>query len=223
YAMLSHKWEDDDSEPLYEHISSALRFQREPRGMIKLRRFLRTARYSYYQWAWSDTCCIDKTSSSELHESITSMFSWYKNSAITIIYLSDVTASSPDALMLSVWFKRGWTLQEMLAPSVIRFYKQDWTPYNAAPMDNGKVVNDKEDETMLKLLGRVTGVDRDSLVKFAPGRANVRQKMAWASKRSTKRPEDIAYCLMGIFGVSIPVLYGRADRDLAFGRLLAEI
>ncbi|KAH7924664.1 hypothetical protein BV22DRAFT_1195750 [Leucogyrophana mollusca] len=189
YAMLSHKWEDD--EPLYEHVSSTPQLPRKPG---------------------------DKTNSTELQRSISSMFSWYRNSAITVVYLSDVTTRSLDALMQSAWFYRGWTLQELLAPRVIRFYKKDWTPYT-----EGSVANDKEVEGMLQSLEAVTGVDRESLTRFTPGRGNARQKMAWASKRKTKWKEDMAYCLMGIFDVSIAVQYGDSEKDLVFGRLMAAI
>jgi len=45
--------------------------------------------------------------------------------------------------------------------------------------------------------------------------------MYWASKRETTRKEDEAYCLLGLFGVNMPLLYGEGSK--AFFRLQQEI
>lgn len=45
--------------------------------------------------------------------------------------------------------------------------------------------------------------------------------MFWAARRKTTRVEDIAYCLMGMFGIYMPMLYGEGER--AFIRLQEEI
>ena len=45
--------------------------------------------------------------------------------------------------------------------------------------------------------------------------------MVWAAKRSTSRTEDIAYCLLGVFHVNMPLLYGEGFR--AFQRLQQQI
>ncbi|KAG1742452.1 hypothetical protein EDB19DRAFT_1701131 [Suillus lakei] len=55
------------------------------------------------------------------------MFRWYRGSALIIVYLFDVSNSTLDALMKSLWFTRGWALQELLAPHAILFYRQVWT------------------------------------------------------------------------------------------------
>jgi hypothetical protein len=44
--------------------------------------------------------------------------------------------------------------------------------------------------------------------------------MAWASQRKTGRTEDLAYCLLGIFHVNMPVLCGEGHK--AFFRLQQE-
>lgn len=46
-------------------------------------------------------------------------------------------------------------------------------------------------------------------------------RMAWASKRETTREEDMAYCLMGLFNVNMPLLYGEGMK--AFLRLQLQI
>ncbi|KAH7910050.1 heterokaryon incompatibility protein-domain-containing protein [Hygrophoropsis aurantiaca] len=214
YAMLSHRWEDE--EPEFGDIQGNIHLMEEPAGIGKLQRFCRTAKSLGFRWAWSDTCCIDKGSSADQEESIASMFLWYRNSAITIVYLSDVHSSSDDALKRSLWFTRGWTLQELLAPRFIQFYKADWTLYFGGPD-----VNHKHVPHILDLLEAATGVDKKHIVNFHPGVENARARLRWAYKRKTAREEDIAYSLMGIFDIQIPVVYG--EKAKAFGRLLMKI
>jgi hypothetical protein len=115
------------------------------------------------------------------------MFAWYKESAITIVYLADVSDISQ--LKDSQWFKRGWTLQELLAPQFIRFYKQDWQPL----IDSSK--NHKVE--LLTILHDITRIDTDVLKEFQPGVDNVKKRLSWVGARTTKKIEDIAYCLMG--------------------------
>lgn len=45
--------------------------------------------------------------------------------------------------------------------------------------------------------------------------------MSWAAQRQTRRIEDIAYCLMGLFSVNMPMLYGEGSK--AFLRLQKKI
>ncbi|KAH7882240.1 hypothetical protein F5I97DRAFT_2076061 [Phlebopus sp. FC_14] len=61
----------------------------------------------------------------------------------------------------------------------------------------------------------------DDLCYFRPGTRDVHEKMMWASTRTTTRIEDIAYCLTGIFGVSMTIAYGEGKR--AFYRLMEAI
>ncbi|KAH7908802.1 WD40-repeat-containing domain protein [Hygrophoropsis aurantiaca] len=124
YAMLSHRWEG--KEPLLRDVQNKSVYDLESlRPVTKLQRFCQTARDAGYNWAWSDTCCIDKTNSVKLQQSLNSMFNWYRYSSLTVVYLSDVPPSSkPGALEKSAWTTRGWTLQEFLAPNVIRFLRK---------------------------------------------------------------------------------------------------
>lgn len=97
------------------------------------------------EFAWMDTCCIDKSSSAELDESIRSMFNWYKTSAICIIYLGSTRCEGGkiDAIVKDPWFTRGWTLQELLGPTASKFYDKDWK--TIFPGSNDKRSNDKLD------------------------------------------------------------------------------
>ena len=122
--MLSHRWEDD--ELAFERLKGQSVYDLPASIFQKVRGFCRQAATQGFDWAWVDTCCIDQTSSADVSESISSMFSWYRGSALTIIYLSDVATSNVQALLRSQWFRRGWTLQELLAANVIQIYKRDW-------------------------------------------------------------------------------------------------
>jgi hypothetical protein len=46
---------------------------------------------------------------------------------------------------------------------------------------------------------------------------SVAQRMSWAARRTTSRVEDCPYCLMGIFGIKMALMYG--ERETAFIRL----
>ncbi|KAK4167868.1 hypothetical protein QBC43DRAFT_310393 [Cladorrhinum sp. PSN259] len=173
------------------------------------------------EWAWVDTCCIDKKSSSELSEAINSMFEWYWRAAVCWVYLSDVPTpknfEEEDTFFRnSRWFTRGWTLQELLAPpssEKVIFFDSRWREIGTRA-SKGSVISE------------ITGIDRDFLDE--PGFAilmdeiSISERMSWASRRRTTRPEDMAYCLLGIFYVSMPLLYGEGA-ERAFIRLQLEI
>ncbi|KAG2113754.1 uncharacterized protein F5147DRAFT_834759 [Suillus discolor] len=219
YAMLSHRWEG--KEPLLQDTQGKCVYDSElvpVGGMTKLRSFCKTARDAGYNWAWSDTCCIDKSNNVEVQESVNSMFVWYHHSALTIVYLSDVPPSSKSgALAKSAWNTRGWTFQEFIASKVILFYQNDWTLYR-----NDRTLNHKDSIAIMQEIKDATGIDRPAVVAFRPSMHNAREKLHWASIRVTTRQEDIAYSLFGVLGVRLPVDYGE-KQDKALGRLLQEI
>jgi len=218
YVMLSHRWEEP--EPLLRDIQDKDIYELDPVGIIaKLRSFCETARDAGFRWAWVDTCCIDQTNNVEVQRAVTSMFVWYRRSALTIVYLSDVPPSSKSgALAKSVWNTRGWTVQEFLAPNIVLFYQNDWTLY----LDD-RSPNHKDSGAIMKELGDATGIDARDLVAFDPGMTGARTRLQWVSMRITKFPEDIAYSLFGIFRVNnLPVIYGET-RQSALGRLLQEV
>lgn len=217
YVMLSHRWQG--KEPLLQDIQDKMVYELDVvDGIVKLQSFCRVARDAGYRWAWSDTCCIDKNNNVELQGSVTSMFVWYRHSALTIIYLSDVLPSSKSgALANSEWIRRGWTVQEFLAPKVVLFYQEDWTLY----LDD-RSSNHKESVVIMQELENATGIDRQALVSFYPGTTGARKKLQWASTRVTTLQEDIAYSLFGIFGIHLPVIYGEKKQS-ALGRLLQEV
>ena len=211
YAILSHRWED--GEVSFRDIKN-LEMASAKKGFSKIRASCEIAIQDGYRYVWIDTCCINKESSAELSEAINSMFQWYKSSAVCYTFLSDVTARKngdtvEQEIKASAWFTRGWTLQELIAPLDVTFYNRRWEYLGTK-------------ETLCTLLTSCTGIDRAILSKEVPlYRRSIAQRMSWASKRTTTRVEDIAYCLLGIFDVAMPLLYG--EREQAFLRLQEEI
>ncbi|KAI5982333.1 hypothetical protein EDD15DRAFT_150699 [Pisolithus albus] len=214
YVTLSHRW--GSGEPSLHDIEGRKIYSMPAIGGVgKLQGFCAVACERNYLWAWSDTCCIDKHSSAELQETIGSMFAWYRRSALTIAYLSDVPDTG--SLESSEWLRRGWTLQELLAPERVVFYTKTWSLYK-----NLTSLNHKMDAAVLEELERETRIEPRFLTDFSPGMDDARSRLRWASFRRTTRPEDIAYSLFGIFDVHLPVLYGESAEH-ALGRLLTEV
>jgi Heterokaryon incompatibility protein (HET) len=175
-------------------------------GYEKIRYASNQAIVDGFRFLWADTCCIDKTSSAELSEAINSMFQWYQQASICYAYVEDVML---DDFNTSRWFTRGWTLQELLAPSQVYFYGTRWT-----------TLGSKFD--LANQISEVTGIDLDTLLSADRLRKkSIAQRMSWASRRQTTRLEDAAYCLLGIFGVNLPLLYGEGENS--FIRLQEEI
>jgi hypothetical protein len=128
FAILSHKWGADHEEVTLKDLVEGT--GRTETGYEKIRACAEQTAKDGIELFWVDTCCIDKTSSSELSESINSMWRWYRNSRICYAYLSDVHTDTNLArdveFTKSQWFSRGWTLQELLAPSTVVFYDSAW-------------------------------------------------------------------------------------------------
>ncbi|KAH6647254.1 heterokaryon incompatibility protein-domain-containing protein [Truncatella angustata] len=201
YAILSHTWGDD--EILFQDLSEPQSpTWRQKQAFGKVAGSCRKASDHGYDWIWIDTCCIDKSSSAELSEAINSMFRYYKDSAECYVYMADL---EPGRKLHSGnrWFTRGWTLQELIAPSDVRFYNSSW----------GYIGNKL---CLSEDLAFITVPIQDVLASTSTARI-----MSWASKRETKKEEDIAYSLIGLFDVNIPLLYGEGSK--AFIRLQHEI
>lgn len=218
YAILSHTW---DAEEVSFQDMQIIETARQLKGFGKIELTCRQAIADGLRWAWVDTCCIDKKSSAELSEAINSMYRYYARSNCCYVFLSDVevdpeTAKSlpglgkgPAGLEDSRWFERGWTLQELIAPSCVKFFSKDW-----------HYIGTKS--TLAASLAAVTSIDERMLrQKSKLADYTIAQRMSWAAGRETTRIEDQAYSLLGIFGVNMPLLYGEGAR--AFERLQREI
>ncbi|RDX47125.1 HET-domain-containing protein [Lentinus brumalis] len=243
YAILSHTWnnkpEDGPPEESFQDVrriqkKCARRFTkkgRNPRNHVseKIRRCCELAEKHGYKWVWIDTCCIDKTSSAELSEAINSMFRYYALAAICYGYLRDVDTvffsreEFEDYLdprgrcwdprykefQRSIWFQRGWTLQELIAPRFLVFLSSSWG-----------VIGTKAD--LAELLEKHFRIPATVLrLQMSHTEFSIAQRMSWFQKRKTTRLEDEAYCLLGLFEIHMPPLYGEGRN--AFRRLQEEI
>jgi hypothetical protein len=213
YAILSHTWGEE--EVTFQDMTGDRHKAESKLGFSKIINSCRQAARDGFEYIWIDTCCIDKSSSAELSEAINSMYRWYEKSKLCYAYMSDVSCipETPEvfhsSFSASRWFTRGWTLQELIAPDIVHFYNRDWLP-----------VGTKEE--LLELVATATGIDMCALDGYKPlTDFTVARRMFWASRRQTTRPEDMAYCLLGIFGINMPLLYG--ERENAFLRLQEEI
>jgi len=217
YVMLSHKWEHN--EPLLQKVEniSVYELEASPEN-TKLQLFCSIVRSLGFKWAWSDTCCVDKTNHVVLQESLVAMFTWYHGSSLTIVYLRGVLSQfgKPGDLRQSIWNTRAWTYQEYVASKVVQFYTEDWKPYLGLDM-----FNHRESPAIVSEMEQATGVSAQKLVTLRPGLDRVREKLYLASARQTTLVEDAAYSLFGIFNVAITVICGEGNR--AVGRLLEHI
>nr|VWO98355.1 Peptidylprolyl isomerase (EC [Ganoderma boninense] len=233
YAALSHRWATDeqtyqDVRKIQERCKESCRVS-SPRSIWdsdsglsdKVRGACEAARRDGFRYLWIDSCCIDKTSSSELSESINSMYVWYSRAEVCYTFLADVPTSPSaslwserSAFRSSEWFTRGWTLQELIAPHKLVFLSQTW-----------ELLGTKSG--LARLIEEVTGIplhiltDNDRLLHGQLDRCSVAQRMSWAALRKTTKVEDRAYSLLGIFNIQMPPLYGEGEG--AFRRLQEEI
>ncbi|KAI1325519.1 heterokaryon incompatibility protein-domain-containing protein [Xylariaceae sp. FL0255] len=233
YAILSHTWGDE--EVSFQEVQALIQAQ-EPysrskspditakKGYIKIRDTAVVAAEDMYSYIWVDTCCIDKSSSAELSEAINSMFRWYKRASVCYVYLEDVEDNTDyehweDSFLTycrnSRWFTRGWTLQELIAPREVHFYARNWR-YMGASKQGTRVT------WIEHHIAEITGIDIGILAgSIQLNEVSIATRMKWASGRQTTRVEDMAYCLMGLFDVNMPMLYGEGNK--AFIRLQEEV
>lgn len=212
YAILSHTWGDD--EVTYHDIVHGGAEHRA--GYSKLEGACARAMENGLRYVWIDSCCIDQSSNSELSEAINSMFQWYRNAEICFAHLEDVECPisgkpDQDAISKSRWFTRGWTLQELIAPNEVIFVDREWKDIGSRSL-------------LSTIISTSTNISRDVLQEGAGalGDQSVARRMSWAAQRETTRPEDIAYCLLGLFDIHMPLLYGEGA-ERAFIRLQEEI
>ena len=228
YAILSHRW--GDAEVSYQDYRDGK--LTDGSGFSKILELCKLAKSRGHEWTWIDTCCIDKTSSAELTESINSMWAWYRKSIECYVYMADM----PDWVQLcspagqsgidtrsekldntsfqefrrSRWFSRGWTLQELIAPNQVLFCTSAW-----------RILGSKGE--LAQKLSVITGIQAKYLNSPDLVReASIAMRMSWAARRETTRLEDIAYCLLGLFDVNMSMLYGEG-MEAAFMRLQRKI
>jgi hypothetical protein len=219
YAILSHTWGPDTEEVTFKDLVSGT--GKDKVGYDKIRFCSEQASYDGLQYFWVDTCCIDKSNNNELSEAINSMFRWYHDADRCYVYLSNVSITGHEqdseqyelvwksGFRASRWFTRGWTLQELLAPASVQFFTRE-----------GRRLGDKR--SLEQQIQEIAGIPIPALRGTPLSRFSVDERLKWAERRQTTRKEDWAYCLLGIFGVFMPLIYGEG-RGNAIRRLRKEI
>lgn len=230
YAILSHTWATDtEDEVTFDDLVKG--GGQTKRGYQKIRFCGEQASRDGLKFFWVDTCCIDKTNEAEVSNAINSMFRWYRNSARCYVYLSDISSRSSDTnpecglweqesdghssqaygfkLQKSRWFTRGWTLQELLAPSCVEFFSRECERLG-------------DTQSLIQHIHEITGIPERALAGVPLSQFSDKERFLWSQCRKTKVEEDKAYSLLGIFGVEMPLRYGEGSFN-AFKRLEAEV
>jgi Heterokaryon incompatibility protein (HET) len=219
YAVLSHTWGEDEDEVTFNDLQT--RTGRSKAGYKKIQFCGEQAAKDGLNHFWIDTCCIDKSNNTELSEAINSMFRWYQDAAKCYVYLSDVSTNKrkagdwsselswESAFRASRWFTRGWTVQELIAPASVEFFSM-----------TGYLIGSKA--TLNGLISDITQIDVRALRGDPLSGFSIDERFSWAECRHTKRPEDKAYCLLGILSVRMRLDYGEGE-EAAFTRLRKKI
>ena len=165
YVMFSHRWEY--GEPLFQRVENISVYDLEVSSPnTKLQTFCRLISALGFHWVWSDTCCIDRNNNVVLHESLVAMFTWYRGSSLTVVYLRGVRSHSlrPGDLRRSIWNTRAWTYQEYVAAEVVQFYTEDWKPYLGL-----EIFNHKEHPAIIREMQQAAGALTRELSVLRPG------------------------------------------------------
>jgi Heterokaryon incompatibility protein (HET) len=207
YAILSHTW-IEGQEVLYNELVSGA--SKDKTGYAKICFCVDRAAEDGIEYSWVDTCCIDKSAPQELQIAINSMFRWYQGAAKCYTYLSDVQVpkevgdvqkfpiSWVEAFRRSKWFTRGWTLQELLAPPNVEFFSKEGTLL-------GSRISLEEE------ILRITKIPVEALRGQQLTNFSIEGRISWVARRTTTFSEDKVYCLLGICGVFLPLIYGEGE------------
>ena len=207
YAILSHTWIEGQEVTYNELVAGT---GKEKAGYAKIRFCVEKGAEDNLQYSWVDTCCIDKSTSDEVSTAINSMFRWYRRACKCYVYLSDVQVPNEvvdaqafhitwkDAFRRSRWFTRGWTLQELLAPATVEFFSKE-----------GKRLGSRI--SLEQEIFEVTEIPIEALRGQRLSEFSIDDRMRWARKRKTTVKEDKVYCLLGVFGVFMPLIYGEGE------------
>lgn len=217
YAILSHTWGEEEV-TFHDLVNGT---SKGKFGNEKIRFCMQQAARDGLRHSWVDTCCINKTDSTELQHAINSMFRWYKEAAICYVFLTDVSTAKrrsnsesfrfswEPAFRSSRWFTRGWTLQELLAPRKLQFFSREEKPLGS--------IND-----LIDVVQDVTNLPTTALRGASLDKFQIEERLAWTKDRTTMRQEDKVYSLLGLFGIFMPLIYGEGETN-AFRRLRKEI
>lgn len=221
YVIASHRWLSE-GEATFQQVRDHANGQ----GYQKVEAFAEYVRkhLSPIKWLWIDTCCINKENAAELSESINLMFEWYRGAEICLAYIADVkTGDDISRFERSEWFKRGWTLQELLAPRTVVFVTKEWHVIGRKGRPACTQSKHLTGIGLEETIAQITGIQEQVLHNYeASIDMCVSDKLKWMKGRTTTRPEDMSYGLYGILGVTLGANYGERYEG-ARQRLLAAI
>ncbi|KAH7305364.1 hypothetical protein BKA65DRAFT_560173 [Rhexocercosporidium sp. MPI-PUGE-AT-0058] len=214
------QYNDDGDFSLTEFFEGDIPTNKGKAGYGKIQFCGEQARRDGLQYFWLDTCCIDKSNAVELQEAINSMFRWYRDATKCYVYLPDVSRPRTDPadesnddwvsiFRKSEWFRRGWTLQELIAPASVDFFSKE-----------GELLGNKV--SLEQHIGEVTGIPTKALRGSPLSDFSVDERLSWAASRETFRQEDKAYSLLGIFNINMSLIYSEGKEN-AFRRLKKKI
>ncbi|SMR56661.1 unnamed protein product [Zymoseptoria tritici ST99CH_1E4] len=228
YIAASHRWTTDEC--TYKDIRKWRNLQTT--GYKKVKSFCEAVeqtsettratemlKQQNCDWLWIDTACINKTSSAELSESLNSMFQWYANAQACYAFLHDVGSlveyeTAIHDFLKSEWFRRGWTLQELLAPRIVVFFTRSWEVLgHKCSLEVCDKRCDGVGPRLNTMIEKVTRIPAEVLRSYATHgcKYGVEARNAWAADRITTRPEDRAYCLLGLLQVHMVPIYGEGE------------
>ncbi|CAK1358917.1 unnamed protein product [Cercospora beticola] len=222
YAIASHRWgaEEVTLQDIQQNRATS------KIGYKKIRGFAKYAQENLksIRWIWIDTCCIDKTSAAELSEAVNLMFKWYRNAEICLAYLADVkSVDEPRECIRSEWFRRGWTLQELLAPRVVVFLTNAWQVIGNKGASVYESILSAAGPGLEASIAAATGLPENILHDFDISKSiHQSEKLKWIEGRDATRKEDLSYALYGILGVYLGANYGEGLRG-ARDRLIAAV
>lgn len=225
YVVASHRW-TLGSEATIQDVKN--KENTDKSGYQKIEGFARYTRehIDNIDWIWIDTCCVNQDSSQEVTEAVNSMFRWYSEAELCLAYLADVvSAENKDEFKNSSWFRRGWTLQELLAPSLVVFLSQGWDLIGHKGRHGWRksAIWDHDCLSLEPDIASITRIPELVLRDYENSKGlSTEDKLAWIGARETTREEDLSYSLLGIFNVAMPVIYGEGA-DSARQRLLRKI
>ena len=220
YAVLSHCWcTAVEHGPLFHEIRDlSIDATDKLQGLDGYQKILGGCKKAYgdgIKWLWATPYCVPWDNSTDVSEAVNAMYQWCANSKRCYAYLDDVNKDSSSmgtSINNSKWFLCSWTLQELIASKDVEFVDYHWIK-----------IHSKTD--MVLALNAITGIPQEVLTHGLPPphhqrRPSVAQIMSWAAKRETRRIEDQAYSLVGLFGVHLDVRY---EEENAFQRLQEAI
>ncbi|KAG4434967.1 hypothetical protein IFR05_009548 [Cadophora sp. M221] len=200
YAILSHTW-TEGQEVTYQDLVTGT--GKDKSGYEKIKFCAEQAATDGFQYFWVDTCCINKSDSTELTTAINSMFRWYRNAKKCYVYLTDVLASGDNTRLQTN--QNRW----MEAFRVVEFFSKE-----------GKLLGDKA--SLESTIHEITRIPTRALEGNPFSDFSVTERQSWVLQRQTTEEEDLVYCLLGLCEVSMPPMYGEG-KTAALKRLQMTI